>query len=87
MCSFLLISIFVIFEPSSRHEELFNETEHRNLWDFSEEGCFLLKNESGSYTIYVDWKIFEQNIKFPIDDPDIRIYVNLEEAYEKESQK
>ena len=84
---FLLTSNLVIFEPSRRFEDNIEDFNSKKIWDFSEEGCFLLEEQSHAYSIYIDWKVCMEQVAFPIDDPDIRIYSSLEEAYEKEPTK
>lgn len=84
---FLLISILIIFEPSNRFDNDLYGVNSENTWNFTRDGCFLLEEEVGKYTIYIDWKACLEQVSFPVDDPDIRIYSSLEEAYIQEPNK
>lgn len=79
---FFVGSVFLIFEPSS-----YEDFSIPNTWDFSDEGCFLLRNEDGTYSLYIDWKYNADWQTAPTDDPYIQIYNNLKEAQRLETQK
>ncbi len=84
---FWLLSIFIIFEPSSRPSDLKMDEMGNAIFDFNENGCFLLKNQSGTYTIYIDWKKNTEINTLPDDrafDNGDNIYTTLKEAYQNE---
>lgn len=87
MTAFLLTSAFVIIEPSRRLEEVAAEMDNPDLWNFSQEGCFLLQDGSDTYTLYINWEPRSTWQDIPADDPNVKIYSSLEEAYENEPKK
>lgn len=87
MTAFLLASVLVIIEPSSHLEDVAIEMEDDSLWNFSQEGCFLLQDGSDAYITYINWVPDSTLQEIPANDPNIRIYSSLEEAYENEPKK
>lgn len=87
MTAFLLASVLVIVEPSRHLEDVAAEMDNPNLWEFSQEGCFLLQEESDTYTLYINWAPSGTWQDIPADDPNIKVYSSLEEAYENEPKK
>lgn len=87
MTAFLLTSTFIIIEPSRHLEEVAAEMDNPDLWEFSQEGCFLLQVGSDIYTLYINWEPSGTWQDVPADDPNIKVYSSLEEAYENEPKK
>lgn len=77
-----LCSIFFIFEPSNYKNVSFPGT-----WSFMDEGCFLIENDNNTYSLYINWRYNTDRFTVPTDDPYVKIYNNLMEAYKYEVKK
>lgn len=80
--TFLLCSIFIIFEPSN-----YKNVSHPGTWSFEDEGCFFIENDDNTYSLYINWKYDMNKLTIPTNDPNIKIYKNIMEAYKNENKK
>lgn len=80
-------SVFVIFEPSARPEDIRYDEFGSPVFGFSEKGCFYVKNEANTFTLYVNWVDYGEWNVIPTNDSNIKIYTTLEEAYQNEKTK